>query len=1073
MYSLARTNKIFLSIFLSICMVCMSVSIVLGVPGKISYQGKLTDDNGVPIHGPTVMHFKIYVDGYSQWSEDYDGNSGRPKVTITNGHFSVQLGSLSAIPESLFNTGELKLGIAVGTDSEMSPRISLLSNPYAFHAGTLDGLTSSQFMRSDSGNTMVGDLVLRGDLRVTNNVQVDGKMGIGTSSPSTLLHVKSSSNGIQSTIESTANWAGLMIKAPDREFTLYNSDSFDSDGGFGIYDDTGNGYRMVIDSTGLVGIGTTNPSQILDVAGNINFSGTLSGGTVPASLITGLSGVEADPEVGTNTTNYIPKWNGSALVTGTLSDVSSMIGVGVAAPTAVLDVGGGQTNGKSLRLRSGDLSNNFDSNQILFSWSNGTDYTHAIKTRHRSGLGAGNAVDFYVWNQGVDSAGTIGTKHVMTLDNGNVGIGITSPSKMLHVKGTGSTDAELYLDPGEWDSVGDYGQVTFGDNNHYIRGEYGNGTTVYDVDKINLLGGDVGVGTSSPSEKLHVAGDVKIDGGADSNFSGDQTNSALRVGLDGGLNDSATDKSYGNMSIGNYQIYIDADDTDSSQGLNIRAQDNPTSFGKYRLFSVMSSGGATRFSVLHAGEVGYASHFHDSLAVGVSEDNSPAVTHIDLGKAGNGDLFVQDDIELDGQLFVDGTGDNYFAGNVGIGTTSPGQKLTVAGTIESTSGGIKFPDSTVQTTAATFLTEGSVEAYIANDVTTGYLPYDNGTQLITSGLFWDNSNSRAGIGTSLPRYTLDVRGSDIRLKGDAPKFRLKDSAINGRHILMGTELGDSSGDFYIRDNEAGVDILGYFYSSPKMVLMAAGGNVGIGKTSPSAVLDVAGDVKANYFTAISNGGSEGGEMVLLDPDNSDGWHIDNYGSSDAADLRFFYQGVSLISMKSNGDFKFSGSLTEGTVPDARLSATVTNLGDTIETGEITSLVATKLTGTIDDARLSDAVTQLGNTFNGNSQLIQLTDEGKIPVLDGSGLTALNASELSSGTVPDARLSATVTNLGDTIETGEITSMVATKLTGTIDDARLSATVTNLGDTIETGEITSLVATKLTGTIDDARLSDAV
>ncbi|MBY0314551.1 MAG: hypothetical protein K2Q26_03465, partial [Bdellovibrionales bacterium] len=40
------------------------------------------------------------------------------------------------------------------------------------------------------------------------------------------------------------------------------------------------------------------------------------------------------------------------------------------------------------------------------------------------------------------------------------------------------------------------------------------------------------------------------------------------------------------------------------------------------------------------------------------------------------------------------------SGNVGIGTNSPGQRLSVAGTIESTSGGIRFPDATTQATSA-------------------------------------------------------------------------------------------------------------------------------------------------------------------------------------------------------------------------------------------------------------------------------------------------------------------------------------------------------------------------------------
>jgi hypothetical protein len=54
-------------------------------------------------------------------------------------------------------------------------------------------------------------------------------------------------------------------------------------------------------------------------------------------------------------------------------------------------------------------------------------------------------------------------------------------------------------------------------------------------------------------------------------------------------------------------------------------------------------------------------------------------------------------------------------GMLGIGTSSPTSPLTVNGTIESTSGGIKFPDGSLQTTAAagTSVSEGSAAVSVS------------------------------------------------------------------------------------------------------------------------------------------------------------------------------------------------------------------------------------------------------------------------------------------------------------------------------------------------------------------------
>jgi hypothetical protein len=78
---------------------------------------------------------------------------------------------------------------------------------------------------------------------------------------------------------------------------------------------------------------------------------------------------------------------------------------------------------------------------------------------------------------------------------------------------------------------------------------------------------------------------------------------------------------------------------------------------------------------------------------------------------GAGGIFAQ--ITPAGTATFSGTGNSSFAGNLGIGTTSPSSKLTVVGVIQSTTGGFQFPDNTVQTTAA----KGGGLASVSHDST--------------------------------------------------------------------------------------------------------------------------------------------------------------------------------------------------------------------------------------------------------------------------------------------------------------------------------------------------------------------
>ena len=113
---------------------------------QINFQGKLTNTDGTNVtNGTLSIVFSIYTvasGGSNIWTET------QPAVTVTDGIFRVALGSVTALPGSVdFNTNSIYLGIKVGADAEMTPRVQFTASPYAFNSDKLGGLSSSGFVQ--------------------------------------------------------------------------------------------------------------------------------------------------------------------------------------------------------------------------------------------------------------------------------------------------------------------------------------------------------------------------------------------------------------------------------------------------------------------------------------------------------------------------------------------------------------------------------------------------------------------------------------------------------------------------------------------------------------------------------------------------------------------------------------------------------------------------------------------------------------------------------------------------------------------------------------------------------------
>src|SRR5579859_7001988 len=125
-------------------------------------------------------------------------------------------------------------------------------------------------------------------------VAAGGKVGIGTAAPTQQLHLVSNTDGLTLQIEATnpmATDTALDIKTVEREYKLGQNVGGLGVGKLLVYDITAGTARLTVDTTGNVGIGTTTPSQKLDVNGTIRTAtGLIAGGAIllPIAAVSGL-----------------------------------------------------------------------------------------------------------------------------------------------------------------------------------------------------------------------------------------------------------------------------------------------------------------------------------------------------------------------------------------------------------------------------------------------------------------------------------------------------------------------------------------------------------------------------------------------------------------------------------------------------------------------------------------------------------------------------------------------------------------------------------------------------------------
>ena len=373
-------------------------------------------------------------------------------------------------------------------------------------AGTLDSLNSTQFLRSDADDGTTG------------------KLGIGNTNPNKPLTITS---------DSGANTLGLRARsADDYSFIQFFNNTGTAlrgqiyskaagDIGFTTGTDSSAGYDLYIKNGTGVGIGTISPTAKLNVVGvsadpGISIKSGGNGGVDPFK-VTWSGGTEGDM--------FIVDDNGN-------------VGIGVTSPATPLQIyqstnatAGDQKPTPVLTLSAHTNSDN-EGPAIEFNsaWVNSGSYLAStisngwgvakIAGVYDDDQGNGGALSFYT-NEGpsATSGATSSqlTEKMRIKPNGNVGIGTSSPGEKLHVEGSIRASGNIGVTQTDGDYLAKLYQTSA---DGFLELYTGEATPVSRV-KLSSYGDSyiapstnsgLGIGTTSPSAKLHVAGDTLITG---------------------------------------------------------------------------------------------------------------------------------------------------------------------------------------------------------------------------------------------------------------------------------------------------------------------------------------------------------------------------------------------------------------------------------------------------------------------------------------------------------------------------------------------------------------------------------